>query len=169
VDLDGDGINPLQMLACPECGGTAQTIPVDTPDAQTGVRASAPRRTNPAQARVPGYQLLGELGKGGMGVVYRARQVKADRIVALKMILAGAHAGADERERFRTEAEAIARLQHPGIVQVFEVGEHKGLPFFSLEFCPGGSLEKKLAGKPLPPNEAAALVEKLARAIQAAH
>src|SRR5262249_19072581 len=70
---------------------------------------------------------------------------------------------------FRTEAESIARLQHPHIVQIFEVGNHQGLPFFSLEFCPGGSLDKKLAGTPMPPGEAAALVEKLARGVQAAH
>jgi WD40 repeat protein len=118
---------------------------------------------------IPGYQVLATLGRGGMGVVYRARQTKLGRVVALKMILAGAHAGADDLTRFRTEAEAIARLQHPNIVQVHEVGEHGGLPYFSLEYCPGGSLEKTLAGTPLPPKEAAALVEVLARAMQAAH
>ncbi len=85
------------------------------------------------------------------------------------MILSGGHAGAADLARFRTEAEAIARLQHPNIVQIHEVGEHGGLPYFSLEFCAGGSLEKKLAGTPLPPKEAAALVETLARAMQAAH
>jgi hypothetical protein len=117
----------------------------------------------------PGYEILGELGRGSMGVVYRARQIKADRMVALKMILAGGHAGDAERARFRTEAEAAARLQHPHIAQVFEVGEHGGVPFFSLEFCPGVNLEKKLAGGPLPPREAAALVEQLARAMHYAH
>ncbi len=104
-----------------------------------------------------------------MGVVYKARQTKLGRVVALKMILSGAHAGEADLGRFRTEAEAIARLQHPNIVQVFEVGEHGGLPFFSLEFCPGGSLAQKLNGTPLPAREAAALVETLARAMQAAH
>jgi WD40 repeat protein len=104
-----------------------------------------------------------------MGVVYKARQTALKRLAALKMILSGAHADQADLDRFRTEAEAIARLQHPNIVQVFEVGEHQGLPYFSLEFCPGGSLEKKLAGTPLPPKEAAALVETLARAMQAAH
>jgi WD40 repeat protein/tRNA A-37 threonylcarbamoyl transferase component Bud32 len=118
---------------------------------------------------VPGYEVLGELGRGGMGVVYKARQAKLNRVVALKMILAGAHAGEAELARFRTEAEAIARLQHPHIVQIHEVGEHNGLPFFSLEFCAGGSLEKKLAGTPLPPRDAAALVERLAQAMHAAH
>lgn len=119
--------------------------------------------------RVPGYEILGTLGRGGMGVVYQARQLKLGRMVALKMILAGAHAGVADVGRFRTEAEAIARLQHPNIVQVFEVGEHGGLPFFSLEFCGGGSLEKELKGVPLPAKKAAALVEVLARAMQAAH
>jgi WD40 repeat protein len=104
-----------------------------------------------------------------MGVVYKARQTQLSRIVALKVILSGAHAGPDDLARFRTEAEAIARLQHPNIVQVFEVGEYGGLPFFSLEFCPGGSLEKRLNGTPLPPRKAAKLVEDLARAMHAAH
>ncbi|HEX5271579.1 MAG TPA: serine/threonine-protein kinase, partial [Gemmataceae bacterium] len=118
---------------------------------------------------VPGYEVLGELGRGGMGVVYKARQVKAGRVVALKMVLAGGHASAAEMGRFRREAEAIARLQHPNIVQMFEVGEHHGLPFFSLEFCPGGSLDRKLVGKPLPAPQAALLLERLALAVQAAH
>ena len=118
---------------------------------------------------VPGYEILGELGRGGMGVVYKARQLGFNRVVALKMILSGAHAGTEERERFRTEAEAVARLQHPNIVQVHEVGEHEGRPFFSMEFCRGGGLNRKLAGTPLPPAEAARLVETLAQAVQAAH
>jgi hypothetical protein len=104
-----------------------------------------------------------------MGVVYRARQAGLNRVVALKMILAGGHAGAEARDRFRAEAEAVAQLQHSGIVQIHEVGEHEGVPFFSLEFCPGGSLEKKLGGNPLPAREAAELVETLARAVHAAH
>jgi WD40 repeat protein len=104
-----------------------------------------------------------------MGVVYRARQVKAGRVVALKVIRAGAHAGEAGRARFRAEAEAMARLDHPNIAQVYEVGEHQGLPFFSLEFCPGGSLGDRLARRPLPPGEAAGLVETLARAMHHAH
>ncbi|HEX5272325.1 MAG TPA: protein kinase [Gemmataceae bacterium] len=118
---------------------------------------------------IPGYTVLATLGRGGMGVVYKARQTNLGRTVALKMILSGAHAGPDDLARFRTEAEAIARLQHPNIVQIFEVGEQGGLPFFSLEFCGGGSLDRKLAGTPLPPQGAARLVEALARATQAAH
>jgi WD40 repeat protein/tRNA A-37 threonylcarbamoyl transferase component Bud32 len=120
-------------------------------------------------ASVPGYDIIRELGRGGMGVVYQARQTKLNRLVALKMILTGSHAGAADLDRFQTEAEAIARLRHPNIVQIYEVGEHEGKPYFSLEFCGGGSLERKLDGTPLPPKEAAVLVETLARAMQAAH
>jgi formylglycine-generating enzyme required for sulfatase activity/tRNA A-37 threonylcarbamoyl transferase component Bud32 len=118
---------------------------------------------------LPGYEILGELGRGGMGVVYKARQVKLERIVAIKMILSGGHASADDLARFRTEAEAIARLEHPNIIQVHEVGEHEGLPFFSLEFCAGGSLSNRLAGTPLSPRDAARMVDNLARAMHAAH
>jgi tRNA A-37 threonylcarbamoyl transferase component Bud32 len=143
------------------------------PDEQATLPPSAPALAgllaSSGLVAVPGYEILAELGRGGMGVVYRARQTKLGRTVALKMILAGAHAGETDLARFRTEAEAIARLQHPNIVQVYEVGEHGGLPYFSLEFCVGGSLENKLGGTPLPPREAAALVEVLARAMQAAH
>jgi serine/threonine protein kinase len=117
----------------------------------------------------PGYEILGELGRGGMGVVYKARQVRLDRLVALKMILAGGHAGAAELARFRAEAQAIARLRHPNVVQVYEVGEHEGLPFFSLEYVEGGSLADRLDGTPQPAPAAAALVETLARAVHAAH
>jgi serine/threonine-protein kinase len=118
---------------------------------------------------IPGYEIECVLGRGGMGVVYRARQVKANRLVALKMVLSGGHADTAELERFRTEAEAIARLQHPNIVQVHEVGEHRGLPFFSLELCQGGSLDRTLAGNPVEAGEAARLVRALAVAMQAAH
>jgi serine/threonine-protein kinase len=117
---------------------------------------------------IPGYEVLDTLGRGGMGVVYRARQTKLGRVVALKMILTGAHAAEADLARFRTEAVAIARLQHPNIVQIFEVGEHGGLPFLSLEFCPGGGLDSKLKG-PLPPQQAGELVRTLAGAVQAAH
>jgi WD40 repeat protein len=104
-----------------------------------------------------------------MGVVYRARQTRLGRVVALKMILAGSHAGPEDLARFRIEAQAVARLSHPNIVQIHEVGEQDGRPFFSLEFCPGGSLASKLDGTPLPPERAAELVETVARAVQAAH
>jgi len=118
---------------------------------------------------VPGYEVLGELGRGGMGVVYQARQTSLGRVVALKMILAGAHAGPEARARFRSEAQAAASLQHPNIVQIHEVGEHQGLPYFALEFVDGGSLAQRLVHSPLSPGSAAELVETLARAVHAAH
>jgi WD40 repeat protein len=116
-----------------------------------------------------GYALLGELGRGGMGVVYRARQLSLGRVVALKKIRAGALADADERDRFRREAEAAARLRHANVVQVYEVGEHDGLPYLALEYCPGGSLADALGGTPLAADAAARLTETLALAIEAAH
>jgi serine/threonine-protein kinase len=118
---------------------------------------------------VAGYRILGELGRGGMGVVYKARQRGLNRLVALKMVLAGAHASAHQLSRFHIEAEAVARLQHPNIVQIYEVSEQDGLPFFSLEFVDGGPLDRKLGGKPQPPREAAQLCATLARAMHFAH
>jgi tRNA A-37 threonylcarbamoyl transferase component Bud32 len=182
-----------QRVKCPNWGGkvaVAAGAPAEPPGSETAtLPPSAP--PNPAEAEtiapaagivaelplpwasalpeVPGYEILRELGRGGMAVVYKARQSKLNRLVALKMILTGAHAGEAELARFRTEAEAIARLQHPNIVQVYEVGEHAGLPYLALELCAGGSLEKKLNGTPLPPREAAELVEKLAQAMHVAH
>jgi ABC-type amino acid transport substrate-binding protein len=104
-----------------------------------------------------------------MGVVYKAHQIRLKRIVALKMILAGAHASEQQLARFRREGEAVARLQHPNIVQIHEVGEQEGCPYFSLEFVDGGSLAQRLAGTPQPIRWAAQLVETLARAAHAAH
>ncbi len=118
---------------------------------------------------VPGYEILSELGRGGMGVVYKARQVGLNRLVALKMILAGGHAGERELARFRVEAEAIAKLQHPHIVQVYEIDTADGRPYFCLEFVDGGPLDKKLGGDPQPFREAAELVRKLAEAMDYAH
>ena len=115
------------------------------------------------------YELLEEIARGGRGVVYKARQQKPNRLVALKMILAGSHAGAAEMARFQIETEAIASLQHPNIVQVYKVEEHEGIPFFSLEFCGGGNLTQKLNGTPLPAREAATVVATLGRAMQEAH
>jgi WD40 repeat protein/tRNA A-37 threonylcarbamoyl transferase component Bud32 len=126
--------------------------------------------SSPHDDRAPaGYEIEGELGRGGMGVVYKARHQKLDRSCALKMILSGGHAGEAERQRFETEAQAIARLQHPGIVQVFEVGEHQGNAFMALEFCPGGSLDRRLRDRPPTAREAATMVRDLAVAMQAAH
>jgi WD40 repeat protein len=126
--------------------------------------------TQRGDSRAPdGYVIEKELGRGGMGVVYLARDVKLNRRCALKMILSGAHSGSAEIDRFQLEAQAIARLQHPGIVQVFEIGEHDGKPFMALEYCDSGSLDSKLRRNPLKPIDAAKVVRQLARAMQAAH
>jgi hypothetical protein len=132
-------------------------------------QSDAPLDAPAVWPNVLGYEVLGILGRGGTAVVYKARQRSLNRIVALKMIRAGAHASPAELSRFRGEAEAVARLQHPNIVQVYEVGEHGGLPFFSLEFCPGGSLAQRLGGPPLEPSRAAEVVAVLARAVHHAH
>jgi tRNA A-37 threonylcarbamoyl transferase component Bud32/tetratricopeptide (TPR) repeat protein len=139
---------------CPQCGTfvSGESLPEST--------------SLPA---IVGYEILGVLGRGGMGVVYKARQISLDRIVALKMIRDGTLASSEERARFRAEAQAIARLQHPHVVQVFEVGEHQGQPYFSLELVSGGSLAEHLHGLPQLPEQAARLVETLARAVHAAH
>jgi WD40 repeat protein/serine/threonine protein kinase len=118
---------------------------------------------------IPGYEVLEELGRGGMGVVYKARDNRLNRIVALKMILAGAYCDEQALARFRNEAEAIAQLQHANIVQIYEIGEHDGLPFLSLEFMPGGSLAQRLKDTVLPPRQAAELAQTLAQAVHHAH
>jgi serine/threonine protein kinase/tetratricopeptide (TPR) repeat protein len=143
-------------------------IPSDTLDPEEGRRTDE-RRKAPRLPVVPGYKLLGVLGRGGMGVVYRARQEGLDRIVALKMILAGEHAGPQQLARFQAEAQAVAQLQHSNIVQIYEVGKHEELPYFSLEFVDGGSLAEKLDHKPQPAQTAAELIETLARAMHYAH
>jgi formylglycine-generating enzyme required for sulfatase activity len=145
----------------------------DTPAKRARSTAAIPTDLTPGESHeypdVPGYEILGICGHGGMGVVYRARQLKANRLVALKMIRAVEHASPAERLRFQIETEAVARLQHPHIVQLYEVGEVRGQPFFSLEFCDGGTLTELLKEKPPTANEAAALIETLARAMHYAH
>ncbi len=115
------------------------------------------------------YELLEEVGRGGMGVVYRARQPALNRVVALKMIAPEACGGPGARARFRTEAQAAARLQHPNVVQIFEVGEQQGRPFLVLEYVGGGSLARRLEGAPLASSAAARMVETLAHAVHTAH
>jgi serine/threonine protein kinase/tetratricopeptide (TPR) repeat protein len=118
---------------------------------------------------IPGYEVLALLGRGGMGVVYKARQTSLNRLVALKMILAGADYSAAEVSRFRREAEAVARLQHPNIVQIHDVGEIRGRPYFSMELIEGGSLAERLGGTPQSARWSAEFVEVLARAVDHAH
>jgi WD40 repeat protein len=129
-----------------------------------------PARAAPADApSIAGYETLKVLGQGGMGVVYLAWQSGLARLVALKMMLTGAGAGSRRLRRFRTEAEAAARLQHPNIIQIYEVGEADGQPFLAMEYAAGGSLAAQLGGKPQPWRKAAALVETLAGAVYHAH
>jgi serine/threonine protein kinase len=118
---------------------------------------------------VPGYEILEQIGRGGMGVVYRARQLGLHRTVALKMILTGFQAGPKELARFRMEATALARLQHPNIVQIYDFGEAEGRPYFVFELVAGGSLSQHLQGTPQAVRPAAQLIETLARAVHAAH
>jgi serine/threonine-protein kinase len=138
-------------------------------DATVEVPKSPSRRSVHEVVSVPGYEILGILGRGGMGVVYKAKHLKLKRTVALKMVLAGGHASEGDLARFYIEAEAVAQLQHPNIVQVFEISEQSGLPFFALEYVEGGSLSKKLDGRPQPPSEAARMVQTLAEAMGYAH
>jgi len=141
---------------------------LQVPETLAAVAAPASPRIE-KKVTVPGYEILGVLGQGGMGVVYKARHIRLNRIVALKMMLSGAHGSMEESNRFRSEAEAVASLKHPNVVQIYEIGEHEGMPFFSLEFVEGGSLAEKLNGAPQPPRQAAELSEKLARAMFVAH
>lgn len=115
------------------------------------------------------YELLEEIAHGGMGVVFKARQVSLNRIVAIKMILAGQLAGKDEIRRFRIEAEAAGKLDHSGIVPVFDVGCHQGRHYFSMAFVEGSSLSARIKEGPLPPREAAVMARKIAVAMQVAH
>lgn len=165
---------PEATIDFAQAGPSTLKIPSPTDvDTTDGLESSpAPGKVNEVLASGPsvdGYEILGVLGRGAMGVVYKARQVKLNRLVALKMLLAGAHAGPSQLARFSTEGEAVARLQHPNIVQIYEVGEHDGLPYFSLEYADGGSLSQKIAGNPQPPREAAQIVEQLALAMSVAH
>ncbi len=152
-----------------------------------GVRSTAayepgPRRDDPestmpppanavadARSHIAGYEILEVLGAGGMGIVYKARHQRLDRFVALKMIRAGSSARPEDLARFEAEAKAVAAIEHSNIVKIFEIGEHDGLPYFSLEFLAGGSLAQKIGGKPQPVDEAARIVEVLARAMHVAH
>ncbi len=118
---------------------------------------------------IPGYELLGELGRGGAGVVYHARHLGLRRPVAIKMLNRGLFPTEADRRRLRAEAEAVARLQHPNVVQLYETGEIGGSPYLVLEYVSGGTLESHLAGRPQPPRAAAALAITLARAVHAAH
>jgi serine/threonine protein kinase len=182
-----------QALFCPTCGtrlhpeDEAPTIPVNPVDllkdplhppssaamllsfaSFDGPSSAAPIQPSDIE-EIPGYELLGILGRGGMGIVFRARQVSLKRQVALKMILTGRHARPLDRARFQKEAESVARLQHPNIVQIYEVGHQNGLPYCSLEFVNAGSLSQFLGSNPQPARPSALFVLEIARAMQYAH
>ncbi|MBN9121464.1 MAG: protein kinase, partial [Planctomycetes bacterium] len=154
-ESDGDPREPSSVVPFGPTGEAGEAGQADTVDF--------------APPLVPGYEIVHEVGRGGMGVVYKARQLNLNRTVALKMILSGAHAGPTERDRFRREAEAVAALQNPNIVQIFEIGEANGHPYLALEFVDGGSLAQRLGGEPWVPARAAELIEILARTMQFAH
>ncbi len=119
--------------------------------------------------RIPGYQITAELGSGGAAVVYLARHSSLNRLIALKVLLGGALATTLDRERFRREAEAAAKLDHPNVIQVYDIGEHNGALYLSLEYASGSSLDRTLKRQPLSPIDAAYLVERIAGGIEAAH
>jgi len=164
TDYTPDQINEL---------GMAGPVASDAPTTAHVVKAVTGSRKGDHDLDLPekvsGYVILGVLGRGGMGVVYKALQPGLNRLVALKMILAGEYAGRREVARFRSEAEAVAQLQHVNIVQIYEVGEDAGRPYFSLEYIDGVSLSKKVNGTPLPPRQAAELLMQLAHAVEYAH
>lgn len=152
------------------CSGCQQTLDQLTAFA-SGAWLPGPDKptTTPLKPEIENYELAEEVGRGGYGIVYRARDVRLGRTVAVKVLKHGALADAPDRARFLTEARAAARLAHPHIVPVFEVGEADGIPYIVMEFMAGGPLSRRLDGTPLPAREAASLVETLARAVDYAH
>ena len=171
-----------------ESGGTPEQVCADCPDLLPKVRSRWGQisrlgadldtffptwRERPADEpelpQVPGYRVEGVLGSGGMGIVFAARHLSLNRPVALKMILAGPYARREERERFVREAEAVAALRHPNIVQVYDAGEIDGRPYFTMELVEGGRLSQKTTGAPQPARDAASLVAAVAEAVHAAH
>jgi tetratricopeptide (TPR) repeat protein len=172
-------IGPVSSTETPAVTNELSEPPATSPDDPFATQAHVPATdanivpdyafVDPALPRVDGYEILGELGHGGMGIVYKARQNLLKRVVALKMIRGGEYVESDQLVRFQSEAEAVARLQHPSIVQIFEIGKHEGLPYFALEFVEGGSLDRKLRGTPLDPQVAAEMMHGIAVAIHVAH
>ncbi len=151
------------------CQAQAELDALLPPLAESG----ASRQKSTAQLNslpvVPDYEIVATLGSGGMGVVFQARHFRLNRVVALKMVLAGDCAGPRERLRFQQEAEAVAALRHPNVVQIYEVGEADGRPYFTMEYLDGGSLSQKIAGTPQPANFSASLLQSLAEAVASAH
>jgi WD40 repeat protein/serine/threonine protein kinase len=163
---------PPAVFTCPSCtrrfvAAKEETVKwTDAGEAPSDVRSAIPASAGPA---LRDYEILGEIARGGMGVVYKARQKSLNRVVALKMIKAGELADVESIERFRREAEAAARLDHPNIVPVHEVGEENGRHYFSMGYVEGDSLAHRLKDGPLPPRSAADLVKTVAGAVAYAH
>jgi eukaryotic-like serine/threonine-protein kinase len=167
MDLPGSSTNVVEELSDP-AHPRARALPAGGLH-KTWVRAGEPQAPLAVERLIGGYEIIQELGRGAMGVVYKARQLALNRVVALKMVLTGHLAGTKVLMRFQLEAEAVARLQHPNIVQIYEVGEQDGCPFFALEFVDGGTLSDRIEGTPLAPREAAWVVQQLAQAMDYAH
>ena len=155
--------------------GTVDVNPDDRTEPPTEEMPPAGRKSRKPRGKrigpdLAGYEILEVIGRGGMGVVYKALHLRLDRLVALKMVLAGGPTLRPRNwARFTIESQAVAQLQHPGIVQIYEVGEHDGLPYFSLEFVAGGSLAQRIGGKPQPVREAALMLREIAMAVREAH
>jgi serine/threonine protein kinase/WD40 repeat protein len=148
--------------------GEAERFASEAPtrlDIHDGVAPSKP----PTLPHIPGYEILSELGRGGMGVVYKARQTSLNRIVALKMLLQADSVAPEQLRRFRSEAEVLARLHHPNIVTIYEINEYEGHSYFTMEFVAGSSLAEALGGRPQDVHAAAWLIEVVARAVHAVH
>jgi formylglycine-generating enzyme required for sulfatase activity/tRNA A-37 threonylcarbamoyl transferase component Bud32/mono/diheme cytochrome c family protein len=156
----------LSPLRCPRANDSSPITAAATPEENAG---QTPPADDPPPPRIPGYEVLGFLGKGGMGIVYKARQLSLNRVVALKMILSHRLADLDARTRFHSEARAVAQLDHANIVHIWDHGEHEDRPYFSLEYVEGGSLADQTKGTPWPARKAAALVAALADAVEHAH
>ena len=172
------------VLSVPEDAARSRTLPhgheATLPPHEVDAAVTLPHReshvlqirTSTSQVttqRFGDYELIEEIARGGMGVVYKAKQSSLDRVVALKMILSGDLAGEEEVQRFRTEAESAANLDHPGIVPIYEIGEHKGQHYFSMGFVDGMSLADRVKDGPLAPQEAAKIIQKVADAVAYAH
>ncbi|MEM6472668.1 MAG: serine/threonine-protein kinase [Planctomycetota bacterium] len=157
-----------EQLPLQEEGDTSAKENGDTPSTTGGGDVRRWQRLK-LPATVGDYELIEEVGRGGMGVVFRARQVSLDREVAVKMILRGRLASDSDLQRFLAEAAATARLEHPGIVPVYEVGDFDGRPFFSMRYVEGETLADRTARGPLPQREAARIISQIARAVQFAH
>jgi serine/threonine protein kinase len=171
TDDDGAPVRPGRTdpeAAGPRLAAASETS-VGGETTQDVPHASLQPHAEAAWPEIPGYELREKLGEGGMGVVFLAQQIGLNRPVAIKMIRGGSQARPEHFTRFRIEAEAVARLRHPHILQIYDIGEAEGLPFVSLELLEGGSLDDRLGGTPRPGREAAELLITLAGALQVAH